>query len=247
MRKKFCDNSQWYCGIAVLTLGMTMGLTSCMNTVYAPVIEGWSQPQARSSGYRVRTGDTLYSIAWGFGLDYRALAAANHLTPPYSIYSGQILRMDVSASRHSLRGTRLAAISAQSSSKNRAGIRIKTVPHWVRPAQGPIMTPFSPSLGGNKGIDITGRYGEPILAAASGIVVYSGDGVRGYGNLIIIKHSDSYLSAYAFNKRNEVKEGFQVRAGQPIAEMGRDETGRVLLHFEIRYNGNPINPIKYVS
>ncbi|MFK3616329.1 murein hydrolase activator EnvC family protein, partial [Coxiella burnetii] len=94
---------------------------------------------------------------------------------------------------------------------------------------------------------IAGHYGEAVRAASDGVVVYSGAGIRGYGNLIIVKHTNTYLSAYAFNKRILVKEGSRVRAGQKIAEMGRTNSGRVMLHFEIRRNGQPVNPLRYLS
>jgi lipoprotein NlpD len=117
---------------------------------------------------------------------------------------------------------------------------------WFWPAQGKVVKGFSLASGGNRGIEIVGRVGEPVFASAGGKVVYSGSGLRGYGNLIIIKHNDSYLSAYAHNKRLLVKEGMQVKAGQIIALMGNNDAGQVLLHFEIRRNGKPINPMLFL-
>ena len=115
------------------------------------------------------------------------------------------------------------------------------------PARGRILHGFSSLAFGNKGIDIQGVYGEPVLASAAGQVVYAGAGIRGYGNLILLKHNDSYLSAYAYNKTITVKEGEWVRAGQTIGTMGRTDAGIVLLHFEIRRNGQPVNPLSYLS
>lgn len=103
------------------------------------------------------------------------------------------------------------------------------------------------SMSGNKGIDIAGSLGQPVRAAAAGKVVYSGSGVRGYGNLIIIKHNQNYLSAYAYNQRLLVKEGANVKGGEMVAEMGKAETGKVLLHFEIRYNGQPVDPLGFLK
>lgn len=232
-------------------------LISCSSgSNYAPVVSAWTQPGAKSGSYRVKKGDTLYSIAWAFGLDYRALADANNLSSPYEIRAGQILRM--------------TTIPRQKKQKSEASIRKKTRPlweprkprekriyiaqwavkpisRWTWPATGQVVSRFSTKLAGNKGINIAGQYGESIRAASNGVVVYSGDGVRGYGNLIIIKHNNSYLSAYAYNKRLLVKEGARVRAGEKIAEMGRDDSGKVMLHFEIRQNGEPVNPLKYLS
>lgn len=98
----------------------------------------------------------------------------------------------------------------------------------------------------NKGIDIAGDLGQPVLAASDGTVVYAGSGLRGYGELLIIKHSDTYVSAYGHNRRLLVREGQKVKAGQVIAEMGSTGTDRVKLHFEIRRNGKPVNPLSYL-
>lgn len=117
---------------------------------------------------------------------------------------------------------------------------------WSWPACGKVVRGFALQPGGNKGIDIAGQLGDPIRAIAPGKVVYSGNGLKGYGNLIIIKHSDNYLSAYAYNRKLLVKEGDIVKAGTEIANMGQNDSGRVLLHFEIRQNGKPVNPLLYL-
>ena len=118
------------------------------------------------------------------------------------------------------------------------------VKHWYWPAKGKVVTPFSRS--GGKGIDIAGKFGQSIVAASNGQVVYSGSGLIGYGQLIIVKHNKRYLSAYAHNNKILVKEGDTVRGGQRIAEMGRSGSNRALLHFEIRRDGKPIDPIRYL-
>lgn len=225
-----------------------LALTGCVSSSHlAPVVNGWLQPKAKSSTYRVKKGDTIYSIAWAFGLDYRALAATNHLSPPYQIQAGQTLRMTTvprgaHVSRSASTSPRIVYMTAWRPSQP-----THPVSHWQWPAKGKVVDRYSQTIGGNQGVDIVGRYGEPVRAAANGVVVYSGAGVRGYGNLIIVKHNDSYLSAYAFNKRILVKEGSRVRAGQKIAEMGRTDAGRVMLHFEIRRDGKPMNPLRYLS
>ncbi len=215
-------------------------LSGCLSRVSsAPVVNAWQQPAAQKEIYKVGTGDTVYSIAWTFGLDYRALARANGLRPPYRIRAGQSLRMAVSS---------LHSISRIEQPKKRlAKYRNQSTFHWIWPARGRILDSFSSNLAGNRGIDISGRLGEPIHAAASGEVVYSGDGVRGYGNLLIIKHNDNYLSAYAFNKELLVKLGQRVRVGQVVAKMGHNNAGCVMLHFEIRKNGRPVNPERYLK
>lgn len=117
---------------------------------------------------------------------------------------------------------------------------------WAWPAEGPLVGRFSSNGSLNKGIDIGGQLGQPVLAASDGSVVYAGGGLRGYGELIIIKHSDIYVSAYGHNRRLLVREGQQVKAGQVIAEMGSTGTDRVKLHFEIRRQGKPVDPLQYL-
>ena len=116
--------------------------------------------------------------------------------------------------------------------------------HWQWPARGEVVTSFSRS--GGKGIDIAGSFGQAIVAASDGEVVYSGSGLIGYGQLIIVKHNKRYLSAYAHNNKILVKEGDTVKGGQRIAEMGRSGSNRALLHFEIRRDGKPIDPVRYL-
>lgn len=126
-----------------------------------------------------------------------------------------------------------APAAASSSSANLGNIQ------WLTPTQGKIVLPYSVAA---KGVDIEGREGQAIVAAAAGKVAYSGSGLKGYGNLIIIKHADNYLTAYSHNKVNLVKEGDSVKRGQKIAELGKTDSDRPLLHFEIRKSGKPINP-----
>jgi lipoprotein NlpD len=117
---------------------------------------------------------------------------------------------------------------------------------WAWPASGKVIETFSTSGRVNKGIDIAGQRGQPIQSTRSGKVVYSGTGIAGYGNLIIIKHDETYLSAYAHSEKVLVKEGDEVKAGQKIAEMGDSGTDRVMLHFEIRREGKPVDPLGFL-
>ncbi|MEC8428765.1 MAG: peptidoglycan DD-metalloendopeptidase family protein, partial [Pseudomonadota bacterium] len=117
---------------------------------------------------------------------------------------------------------------------------------WRWPAKGKVIATFSSRNPLNKGVDIAGKLGESVVAAGSGVVVYAGSGVRGYGKLMIIKHSETFLSAYAHNRKLLVKEGQSVKAGQKIAEMGSSGTDRNKLHFEIRKEGKPVNPMGYL-
>ena len=122
----------------------------------------------------------------------------------------------------------------------------KSAAGWTWPTSGTVIGRFSSNASLNKGIDIAGNLGQPILAASNGTVVYAGSGLRGYGELVIIKHSDTYVSAYGHNRRLLVREGQQVKAGQAIAEMGSTGTDRVKLHFEIRKQGKPVDPLEYL-
>ena len=115
---------------------------------------------------------------------------------------------------------------------------------WIWPAGGKLIGTFSE--GGNKGVDIAGRAGDPVLAASGGKVVYSGSGLRGYGKLVIVKHNSNYLTAYAHNQNILVKEGQSVSKGQKIAEMGNSDADQVKLHFEVRRQGKPVDPLKHL-
>lgn len=233
-----------------------------------------------NAGYHVvRKGDTLYSIAFRYSKDFKAVANWNRISPPYTIYPGQFIRLKPSARQQvatsppqKKRGTSLQTETVKKlpSVQKKETARPKSAPkpaakpaekqvatkpgkssslptgpvRWSWPTLGNIVKSNSPTS--QKGIDISGKSGQTIKAAATGDVVYSGSGLFGYGKLIIIKHNETYLSAYAYNSKLLVKEGDRVRAGQPISYMGQDHSGRTVLHFEIRRNGKPINPITYL-
>ena len=115
---------------------------------------------------------------------------------------------------------------------------------WIWPSNGPVVAGYDALK--NKGLAIAGRAGDPVIAAADGVVVYAGSGLRGYGNLVILKHNNTYLTAYAHNQTLLVKEDQPVRKGQKIAEMGNSDADRVKLHFEVRKNGTPVDPMRYL-
>jgi len=139
-----------------------------------------------------------------------------------------------------------AASAYRRRNKSPSNTSVSTNIKWNWPAQGDVIAKFSLVSPVNKGIDIAGRLGEPVLAAAAGTVVYAGSGLLGYGNLVIIKHNDRYLSAYAHSDRLLVKENQQVKARQPIAEIGSSGTDKVKVHFEIRRDGKPVDPMRYL-
>ena len=202
--------------------------------------------QSRSGYHTVQTGDTLYSIAWRYGLDYRDLADWNNIPASYTIYPGQVLRLKPRTQvrqQHSHAQKKMRQENAQAAAQT---TRADTAPDqttikWQWPTSGRLLDSDSPTS--KKGVDIAGKTGQPIKAAASGDVVYSGSGLLGYGKLIIIKHNATFLSAYAHNDEIYVKEGDKVVGGQKIATMGIGNSGQPVLHFEIREKGKPVNPL----
>jgi lipoprotein NlpD len=219
-------------------------LASCV-TVHPPT------RTTRGAGwYTVKRSDTLYSIAWRYGLDYKQLAQWNGIDINEPIFPGQRLRLIRPA------GTAVAASpatgnSADATPKAAAKPAEKTVDAgrdpgaWLWPTDGKPLNTFLASQLDRRGIDIAGNAGQPVRAVADGRVVYSGNGLAGYGNLIIIKHSDTYLSAYAYCQERLVQEGATVKAGHPVAKMGLHDN-QAKLHFEIRRNGKPVDPMKYL-
>ncbi|MDE0249973.1 MAG: peptidoglycan DD-metalloendopeptidase family protein [Gammaproteobacteria bacterium] len=213
--------------------------------------------------HTVLKGDTLYSIAYQHGLDYQELAAWNKIGKPYTIFPGQKILLKLSAPSKD-RGLNSATrkrteVPAAAAATNRQPIKQQTkdsikpstaakqAQHgWTWPTRGKVIRKFSVKGRGNKGIDISGKVGQAVLAASSGKVVYSGSGLPGYGNLIIVKHSEQFLSAYAHNSRLLVKEGKVVTRGQKIAELGSTGTNSPRLHFEIRKFGKPVDPLRYL-
>ena len=214
---------------------------------------------AAIGSHLVRAGDTLFSIAFQYDLDFRNLALANGLQPPYTIFVGQELNLAANAVNQlaSVIDTVGTPVSGNGAARSRAtsgssGGVIRqpiagSVPQqqsWNWPHSGMLLNRYT--AGVSKGIDIAGNVGDPVLAAGSGDVVYSGRGVQGSDNLIIIRHSDRYLSAYAHNSAMLVPEGMHVEAGQKIAEVGVNPAGEAMLHFEIRRDGQAIDPLQYL-
>ncbi|MBV4534850.1 peptidoglycan DD-metalloendopeptidase family protein [Pseudomonas sp. BT-42-2] len=269
-------------GFKLLLVALAMGtlLAGCSSTGSsgARVVDrnnaAPKRPTVTSGQYIVKPGDTLFSIAFRYGWDYKELAARNNISAPYTIRPGQPIRFSSGST-----GSTTVVSSPSSSSKTTVIRRpvgttttppassgkpvvttpatttpvVTTVPAaertaggWTWPANGVLIGKFASNGSLNKGIDIAGDLGQPVFAASGGAVVYAGSGLRGYGELIIIKHSDTYVSAYGHNRRLLVREGQQVKAGQAIAEMGSTGTDRVKLHFEIRRQGKPVDPLQFL-
>jgi len=264
-------------------------LSACNHNLPAPVEDQSSvlvKRQLNSDGsYYVRSGDTLYAIAFNYSVDVRNMAKWNGISSPYVIYPGQKLRLSAPPTSSRSDGSSTVLIStvktpgrattktvtspdkstptkatpANSSPTPGAGSSSKPVAQrkvsvsnsadpksWIWPTSGRVLRGYVAGDPARNGLDIAGKEGQLITASADGQVVYSGNGLISYGELIIIKHSEKMLSAYAHNKLRLVQEGEQVSAGQKIAEMGRTAGNEQLLHFEIRARGKPVNPLNYL-
>ncbi len=210
--------------------------------------------QMQVTEIEVRRGDTLFSLARENNLSVARLAAINGLKKPYVINPGQILRLKGHSVANPVRtagqkitsGKTTARVTRPVISTIKSPVETNRSVNWQWPVKGKLVARFNKRKNNAKGIDISGREGKQISAASAGKVVYSGNGLISYGNLVIIKHSRSYLSAYAHNKKLLVKEGEMVKAGQKIAELGKTGTEKPKLHFEIRKNGKPVDPLKYL-
>lgn len=294
---------------------LSITLVACANNTPAPVIDLISNSSSTSNVYRsvpnntqsiasnngihlVKPGETLFSIAWRYSLDFNQLAKINHIKAS-RIYPGQQLKLQNHSTEVFSSQSLLAAInkevlnkrvapvithriaknkrlshnktqspgksskSASVSSKSRkANQRSRpstqksqrvalastniSVKRWIWPVNGKIINHFSKQRNKNKGVDISAKRGSPVRAAANGKVVYSGRGLRGYGRLVIIKHNDAFLSAYAHNEKLHVEQNEFVKAGQRIADLGSSDSDREKLHFEIRYKGKPVDPLNYL-
>lgn len=219
----------------------------------APVTESKWQPFSRyQKTHTVRRGETLYAIAFRYDTDYRHLALLNHLRPPYSLRVGQIL--NVQGGRRRLPPRRLNETQRYVRQRPQAQHQVIRSPvffarsssGWLWPVSGHVVASFIPDQG-KKGINIACKKGEKIRSSASGVVAYAGSGLSGYGNLIIIKHNNKFLTAYGNNAKNLVSEGQRVSSGQIIAEAGVIDRKYWGVHFEIRKKGIPVNPLNYLQ
>lgn len=218
--------------------------------------------------YTVRSGDTLSGISMRYGLSYISVAEMNDIAPPYRIYVGQSIRLKKSANNVSRPSTQALTTAPQiqrqtinlptqqpvsppvTPTQTAPAVTTAQVPvipakstslRWVKPSNGPIIANFNVT-NNIKGLRFGGNQGDPVFAAADGQVVYAADGLKEYGNLVLIKHIDGYITAYAHNSKMLVKSGQNVNVGQKIAEMGSSGANSVMLEFQVRLDGKPINP-----
>lgn len=255
---KFDPFTRMFCWVLVISLN------ACSHYIdFAP-----AQPNQQISSfskpiYRVKQGDTLFSIGNRMGLEYQKLALWNNIHPPYALKEGQKLKLfkpselktgassqknkenNVEKKRFESQKTKIIERNGSQKILTNSNVNKKMLKlNWQWPIKGKILKTFSKT--GNQGIDIKGTLGQKIKSAAAGKVVYSGSGMLGYGKLLIIKHSPLFLSAYANNSKLLVVEGQSVNKGQAIAEVGLSLSKQASLHFEIRKKGNPVNPINFL-
>ncbi|MDV8150333.1 peptidoglycan DD-metalloendopeptidase family protein [Acinetobacter pittii] len=246
-----------------VAVGFTVAMAGCASK---PQINNSSRYAMAPNYYTVRSGDTLSGIAMRYGLDYISIAEMNDIAPPYRIYVNQSLRLKKGSSPRTVSTQVMAqpeqikrqtialpttqpvtpvtqpTMTAPSTNTTVTSVAPNSSLRWIKPNNGPVIQGFN--LANNvKGIRYGGNQGDPIYAAADGQVVYAADGLKEYGNLVLIKHIDGYISAYAHNSKMLVKSGDNVTAGQKIAEMGSTGASQVMLEFQIRLDGKPINPI----
>jgi len=266
-----------------LTIVIVLTMVSCASSTGPAPVSSISKSSIKypkkltGQKYKVKKGDTLYSVAFSAGLTANELSKINKIPPPYIIHPGKWLSLvnkkppikivkktqvskkwhkkldpkkEPSYSKNVIKPKRSTKkqkkIKKVTPSVSKQGNYAKKISKWIWPAKGRVVSAYSATKQGNKGIDIAGVKGSNIIASAAGKVVYAGNALRGYGNLIIIKHNDKYLSAYAHNKTIFVKEKQRIKQGQLIAQMGSSESDRILLHFEIRFRGKSVNPTHYL-
>lgn len=255
--------------VSVVLLSVVLaGCASRMDR--APIVDGSaggpvsSTPAARSAGgtYEVKAGDTLYKIAQAHGMSLANLTRINNITDPSQLRVGQILQLGEGASTQvavttpvtpasvttqPTPATQVPPTSGTTTTPAATGTVQKAsdanLVSWGWPANGPVIQSFTTAT---KGIDLSGNIGDPIRAAADGKVMYAGNGVRGLGNLILLGHSNGFITAYAHNEKLSVKTGDEVKKGQTIASLGESDTTSPRLHFEIRRRGTPVNPLAYL-
>ncbi len=251
--------------VALICVGF---LLSCSIKTPPPVADRSYSPSTNASRHTVRAGDTLYSIAWQYGLSVKELINWNQLQKPYLIFRGESLRLKApkiyelipvrpSTPKAVQRKKLVSKPKTTSSRKPKSTAKQPSAAKkpvsafnksliWSWPASGRVLQRYKANKAVHKGITIQGRNGDPVRAAAGGKIVYAGSGLSGLGRLIIIKHNDAYLSAYAHNRSLLAGEGQWVKGGDMIARMGKSSGNHNALYFEIRKKGRPVDPHRYL-
>lgn len=219
---------------ALALLGASALLAGCASAIR------WDSPAG--ARHTVRKGETLYSIAFRYGKSADDLARWNGLGDGSLIFPGQVLRLTAPTTAARSRGQSGGAPAP----KPLPRLPEQPAPAWRWPTSGRVDVGFGGTPGPGTGVLINGRLDQPVVASAAGSVVYAGSGLIGYGQLIIIKHNETYLSAYGYTRSLLVREGQSIRQGQRIATMGEGPERKPRLHFEIRRNGEPVDPVRFL-
>lgn len=239
-------------GIAACVMGLALIAGCTTSGSRAPVNDLNSNKSSSASGkiYTVKAGDSLSKIARANGVDEATLIRLNKISNPNRLEIGQVLRLSdgaepvatgtkpITSSKPEARPLEAETPAQPPSRASDAGVI-----SWGWPAKGNVVQNFTTA---SKGIDIAGNAGDPVEAAANGKVVYSGNGLRGYGNLVILDHGNGFVTAYAHNRALSVKKDQEVKKGTKIAEMGQTDSTTVKLHFEVRRQGTPVDPLQYL-
>ena len=235
-----------------------LALAGCSEFDYAADRADRADRTAREPGvsagnpatYTVREGDTLYQIAFAVGRDFREIARWNGIDAPYVIYPGQRLRLRPPSGQRQRSRTTTADPQREPDRAPTSGSAPapdrKDPDRWQWPLEGRIVRQYDAGGAGKQGIGIAAEPGSPVSASASGNVVYSGSGLPGYGNLVIIKHNERFLTAYGYNRELLVEEGDSVDRGETIARVGASDEHPGELHFELRERGQPVDPTDYL-
>lgn len=255
-------------GLAAAIISSSLLLSACQTP--AIYYEDWYNPPVHWGYHTVQKGETLYRIAWRYGRDHRELGDANGLKPPYTIQEGQTIRLDLKGQIPVSSGESYASnpkpkpaakvyvtdpdtnesVEVEPSKpKKGKPVNVPNVAknlEWQWPHDGKVIRNYAGGGMKFKGINIAGKRGDEVKAAATGQVMYAGSGILGYGNMIILGHDAKTFSVYAHNKSLAVSEGDSVQAGQKIAEMGDSSSDRVKLYFEVRKGGGSVDPMKYL-
>ena len=252
--RSFCILKKIAISTAIVSVALFSGCAS------KPQINNPTRYASAPNYYTVKTGDTLSGIAARYGLSYLSVAEMNDISAPYRIYVGQSLRLkkggasktvttqpitqtgtiqrqkiDLPKNQTTITQPTTSAIATSAASVQPSNLK------WVKPSNGSVIAQFDPA-NNIKGMRFSGNVGDPVFAAADGQVVYAADGLKEYGNLVLIKHVSGYITAYAHNSKLLVKSDQNVAAGQKIAEMGSSGTTRTMLEFQVRFDGKPIDP-----
>lgn len=236
--------------LVIAAVVTTVVLAGCASrTTQAPVTDmsGGTVRPSVGGNYVVKRGDTLYKIAQAHNMNVAELSRLNNITDPSQLRIGQVLRLDSSGAAPAPSPSVATPIPVKPASPTEPASTVRAsdaaLISWGWPASGKIIQSFNANT---KGIDIEGAVGAPVQAAADGKVMYAGNGVRGLGNLILLGHSNGFITAYAHNQALLVKTGQQIKKGERIASIGQTDTTSPRLHFEVRRRGTPVNPMSYL-